>query len=325
MKPPSGPSRSPTPSYATLPVLERPPATLLDYLAERFPHVGKESWRARIAGGHVTFDDGEPLSLATSYRAGARVRYFREVAEEPEIPFAEEILFESAHLLVVDKPHFLPVTPGGSWVNECLLHRLRRRLGNRDLVVVHRLDRETAGLVLCCKDPATRGLYGRLFQEGQVEKEYFAVARVADPPRREPIEVASRLVPGEPWFRMRTVPGPPNARTRVELTAWRDGYGLFRLTPATGKTHQLRVHLAELGFPLVNDRTYPELQPEAPPDFKRPLQLLASGLRFRDPVSGRELSFRSRRRLLWPPGRPKDGANSATESPGGRSTARADS
>ncbi len=309
MKPPNERSRSPTPSHATLPALKRPPATLLDYLAERFPHVGAETWRARIAGGHVTFDDGEPLSVTTSYRAGARVRYFRAVAEEPEVPFDEEILFENEHLLVADKPHFLPVTPSGPWVNECLLNRLRRRSGNRDLVVAHRLDRETAGLVLCCKDPAVRGLFGRLFQEGRVEKEYLAVARVADRPWREPIDVASRLVQGEPWFRMRTVPGPPNARTRVELTAWQDGHGLFRLTPATGKTHQLRVHLASLGFPLVNDRTYPELQPKAPPDFSRPLQLLASGLKFRDPVSGRKLSFRSRRRLQWPPVGPKDGAS----------------
>ncbi len=308
-KPPSATSRSPTPSHATLPALKRPPATLLDYLAERFPHVGKETWRSRIAAGHVTFDDGEPLSVATSYRAGARIRYFREVAEEPEVPFSEEVLFESEHLLVADKPHFLPVTPGGPWVNECLLYRLRRKLGNRDLVPVHRLDRETAGLVLFCKDPAVRGLYGRLFQEGRVAKEYLAVARVADPPRRKSIDVASRLVQGEPWFRMQTVPGPPNARTRVELAAWRDGHGLFRLTPTTGKTHQLRVHLAALGFPLVNDRIYPELLPAAPADFTRPLQLLASSLRFRDPVSGRELSFRSRRRLLWPPGRPEDGTS----------------
>ncbi len=311
MKPLNELSRSPTPSYATLPALERPPATLLDYLAERFPHVGKGTWRARITAGHVTFDDDQPLSLATPYRAGARIRYFREVAKEPEVPFGEEILFKNEHLLVADKPHFLPVTPSGPWVNECLLHRLRRRLDNRDLVVAHRLDRETAGLVLCCKDPTVRGLYGRLFQEGRVGKEYLAVARGTGPPPQEPIDVASRLVPGEPWFRMQTVPGPPNARTRVELIAWRDGRGLFRLTPATGKTHQLRVHMAELGFPLVNDRTYPELQPAAPPDFTRPLQLLAKGLRFHDPVSGRELSFRSSRRLQWPPDEPKDGASGA--------------
>ncbi len=304
-------SRSPTPSYATLPALERPPATLLDYLAERFPHVGAAAWRARIKGGAVTFDDGEPLTPATPYRPG-RVRYFREVAAEPEIPFVEEILYQDERLLVADKPHFLPVTPGGPWVNECLIHRLRRRPGCRDLVAVHRLDRETAGVVLCCKEKAVRGLYGRLFQEGRVEKEYLAVARVSERPRRRTFEVASRLVRGEPWFRMRAVPGPANARTRVEIVDWRDGFGLFRLTPATGKKHQLRVHLAALGFPLVNDRTYRELQPEAAPDFSRPLQLLASGLRFRDPISDRELSFRSRRRLLWPTGAETGGPPAGT-------------
>ncbi len=293
-------SRAPTPSYATLPELERPPATLLEYLAERFPHVGADTWRARIAAGRVSFDDGELLTPETPYRAGARVRYFRAVAAEPEVPFAAEVLHEDERLLVADKPHFLPVTPGGRWVNECLIYRLRRRPGCRDLVAVHRLDRETAGVVLCCKDPAVRGLYGRLFQERRVEKEYLAVARAPERPRQGSFEVASRLVRGEPWFRMQAVPGPPNARTRVELVAWRDGRGLFRLTPATGKKHQLRAHLAALGYPLVNDRCYPELRPPAT-DFSRPLQLLASGLRFRDPVAGRELVFRSRRRLLWPP------------------------
>ena len=295
-------SRAPAPSYATLPRLAEPPATVYEHLVRRFPHVGADVWRTRLAAGAVTFDDGERVSEDTAYRPLARVRYFRAVAEEPAVPFAEDVVYRDERILVADKPHFLPVTPGGPYVNECLTYRLRRRTGLDALQAVHRLDRDTAGLVLFAVDADVRGLYARLFMEGRVEKEYLAVAAVPEEPERRTWEVASRIVRGEPWFRMRIVPGPVNARTLVELVDWRDGRGLFRLVPSTGKKHQLRLHLASLGFPIVGDRYYPELLPESPPDFGRPLRLVASALTFRDPVSGRALRFRSRRlvTLDWP-------------------------
>lgn len=297
-----GESRAPTPSYTTLPFLAEPPASLLEGLTRRFPRVGEDVWRSRMAAGRVTFDDGEEITPATPYRPGRRVRYFREVAEEPEVPFHEEILYRDEELLVADKPPFLPVVPGGPYVNECLVYRLRRRTGEEDLVALHRLDRETAGLVVCSLRRRHRGLYGRLFMEGRVEKEYLAVARLgAAEPGVRAWTVENRLERGEPWFRMRTVAGKPNARTRIDLDERCEGLGLFRLRPETGKKHQLRVHMSGLGMPILHDRYYPDLEPERPDDFTRPLQLLASGLRFRDPLSGRELVFKSRQRLTWPP------------------------
>ena len=296
----SPPSRAPAPSFATLPRLEDPPATVLDHLDRRFPHVGRAVWEARIAEGKTTFDDGCALAADTPYRAGARVRYFREVAAEPEIPFAAEILYRDERLLVADKPHFLPVTPSGPYVKECLIYRLRAETGLDELQPVHRLDRETAGLVLCAAHKEMRGSYSELFMRGRIEKQYLAVARVSRVPEGKVWEVENRIVSGEPWFRMKVVPGTPNASSRIELVEASAGLGLFRLSPRTGKTHQLRLHMAALGFPILNDRIYPELRAEAPPDFSRPLQLLARELRWRDPTNGEELSFRSRQHLPWP-------------------------
>jgi len=225
-------SRAPAPSHATLPRLAEPPATVFEHLVRRFPHVGEDAWSARLAGGTVTFDDGERVSVATPYRAGARVRYFRAVAQEPVVPFTEEILYRDERILIADKPHFLPVTPGGPYVNECLTYRLRRRTGLDALQAVHRLDRDTAGLVLFAVAADVRGVYAKLFMDGRVEKEYLAVASVPEEPERRTWEVANRIVRGEPWFRMRIAPGPVNAR-RLDLAR-----GVRRLTRCPGSDPQ---------------------------------------------------------------------------------------
>jgi tRNA pseudouridine32 synthase/23S rRNA pseudouridine746 synthase len=272
---------------------------VLDYLRERFPHVGTGIWERRIERGMVAFADGERVEIETPYRGGSTVRYFREVDDEEIIPFAERVLHRDEHIVIADKPHFLPVVPTGPYVNECLLFRLRRATGIAGLTPVHRLDRETAGLLLFAADPATRPLYHRLFAEGAIEKEYRAVGKIEREIEGREWIIEERLVPGEPWFRMAIAPGEPNTRTRIILEERRDGHGLFRLFPATGKKHQLRVHMNALGAPIVNDSLYPDVWPQAPYDYRRPLQLLARRLAFRDPVSGRPMEFTSERTLLW--------------------------
>jgi len=199
---------------------------------------------------------------------------------------------------VADKPHFLPVMPGGRYVNECLEQRLRDHTDNPDLVPLHRIARETAGLVLCSLNPATRRLYHRLFAHGEIEKIYHAVATIREAPTQTEWRVDNRLVRGEPRFRMQVVPGEVNARSVIRLTECRGHTARFELRPLTGKTHQLRVHLSSLGFPIRNDRYYPDLQPERVDEFSQPLQLIAHSLRFRDPVSGAVMGFRSEFRLL---------------------------
>jgi len=280
-----------------LPKMAKPYPSLLTFLSERFPTIARECWQRRIAEGKVLWEDGRTLADDCRYAPESRLLYFREVAEERAIPFTEKILFQNDHLLVACKPHFLPMTPTGPYVRECLLHRLRSSTGNPDLVPIHRLDRETAGVVLFSANRQTRGLYGDLFRRGRVRKSYQAVSTVALQPQASSWLVENRLVKGEPWFRTQVVPGEVNARSRVELVELRDGLGRFVLTPLTGKTHQLRVHLSGLGFPMLNDRYYPELTPERPDDFEHPLQLLADTIGFTDPVTGREMEFRTERRL----------------------------
>jgi len=289
---------SPYPASVLLPETEKPYPTLIEFLSKRFPRVPAALWQCRLARGKLLDDNGEPLDPAAPYRPGSRVFYFREVEAEEVIPFKERILFQDDQILVCCKPHFLPVTPVGRFVEQSLLNRLRLSTGLHDLVPLHRIDRETAGLVLFSVNPTTRSRYYDLFKRGEVRKEYQALAPVAALPARRHWRVENRLVPGEPWFRMQVVPGAVNARSEIELTEVVDGLGRFRLAPLTGKTHQLRVHLSGLGFPILNDRLYPRLQDQAPDDFDRPLRLLARRLAFVDPVTGVSREFQSDRELL---------------------------
>lgn len=285
------------PSAITLPPTPPPYPSILDFLIRTFPHVAAARWAERLRAGKILDDRGQPIAADTPYAAGLRLRYFREVGDEPLIPSAEHIVFQNDEILVACKPHFLPVVPGGRYVNECLEQRLRERTGIADLVPLHRIDRDTAGLVLCSLNPQTRGLYHALFAAGRIEKTYQALAEVREPQDRNEWTVENRMVRGEPRFRMQTVPGRVNARSIIRLLDVNGGRGRFELQPLTGKTHQLRLHMSGLGFGIVNDRYYPELQPERADDFDRPLQLLAARLRFRDPVTRRDLEFESDRRL----------------------------
>ena len=279
--------------------LQLPPgswASLLEGLCARFPRVDRLQWESRFARGRVQDAQGRALAPDMPWQVGLEIRYFREVADEPVIPFVETILHHDAHLLVADKPHFLPTAPAGAFVRETLLARLVERTGNADLVPLHRLDRLTAGLVLFSTRPETRDAYQRLFRERGIEKTYEALAP-ALPDLRFPLERHSRLQPGEPFFRMAEVPGEPNARTRVEVIDAHGPVWRYRLVPESGRKHQLRVHMAALGAPILGDGFYPQLQDRSQVEGEPPLQLLAQALAFDDPLTGQRRSFRSARTL----------------------------
>lgn len=275
--------------------LQLPPGswtTVLDCLCARFPAVTRETWRDRFTRGRVRDAAGRALCVDAPFQAGAEIRYFREVANEPRIPFDEGIVHADAHLVVADKPHFLPVTPAGPHVRETLLARLTHRLGNPDLVPLHRIDRDTAGLVLFSAHPGTRAAYQALFRERRVHKRYEAIAP-ALPSLAFPLVRASRLERGEPFFRMREVDGPANSQTRIDVAERNGPWWRYDLQPVTGRKHQLRVHLAALGAPIRNDPFYPDVAHRQPGDFSHPLQLLARALAFVDPVSGEPRQFES--------------------------------
>ena len=275
--------------------LQLPPgpwATLLDGLCARFPAIARERWLDRFVRGRVLDAQRRALSADTAYRVGMEILYYREVAQEPAIPFEERVLFRDAHLLAVDKPHFLPVTPSGGFVAETLLARLQRRYGETALAPLHRLDRGTAGLVLFSRDPATRDAYQSLFRERRIVKGYEALAAPL-PGLAFPLRRRTRLAPGEPFFRMREVEGEPNSETAIDVIERGERVWRYALAPVSGRKHQLRVHMAALGAPILNDPYYPRAQPREADDYARPLKLLARTLAFVDPLDGRERRFES--------------------------------
>lgn len=268
-------------------------ATVLDCLCARFTTVNREQWLSRMARGRVLDAAGAAVGPEHPYRVGLRIHYYREVADETPIPFTESVLYEDSHLVVVDKPHFLPVMPRGGYVEETLVARLIRRLGNPDLVPLHRIDRGTAGLVLFSADAASRGRYQALFRTRQIVKQYQALAPPL-PRQRFPVTRRSRLVAGEPFFRVRETEGPANSESHIDVLADTGAHWRYRLLPVTGRKHQLRVHMAALGAPILNDTVYPELSTDGADDYERPLKLLAQALEFVDPLSGVRRRFESR-------------------------------
>jgi tRNA pseudouridine32 synthase/23S rRNA pseudouridine746 synthase len=265
---------------------------VLEGLCARFPAVGRERWLDRMGRGLVRDAAGTALAADAAYRVGAELTYYREVESEPEIPFDEVVLHVDDHLVVADKPHFLPVTPAGKHVEQTLLARLVRRLGNPDLVPLHRIDRGTAGLVLFSACAGTRAQYQSLFPQRRISKRYEALAP-AMPGRSFPLVHQSHLERGEPFFRMREGEGGANSETRIDVIERDAGIWRYGLEPVTGRKHQLRVHMAALGAPIVNDPLYPQCSAPAVDDYERPLKLLARSLQFRDPLSGEQRRFES--------------------------------
>ncbi len=283
-----------SPSFAWLPHGRW--TTLGEYLAFRFPMVSADSWRLRMARGEVLDEQGRRVAFDDAFRGGACIFYYREREGETPIPFEENILFLNDELLVVDKPHFLPVTPGGRFLHETLLVRLKRKTGIDTLVPIHRLDRETAGVMLMSVNPETRSVWQSLFRFRQVDKVYEALAPWRDD-LKLPIDLCSRIERDEQFFRVKEVDGEPNAFSRIELIERRGEHALYRLMPSTGKMHQLRVHMNSLGVPILNDGFYPVALPCKGDDFSSPLKLLARSLSFIDPVSGEARRFESQRQL----------------------------
>jgi tRNA pseudouridine32 synthase/23S rRNA pseudouridine746 synthase len=281
-----------------MPDVEKPYPTLLAFLIVRFPKIPAQTWIDRIAFGKVLNEEGHPVTMDMPYLPNKRLFYSREVDEEPVIPFQEQVLFSNDHLMVVCKPHFLPVIPGGPYIRESLINRLKEKTGNPFLSPINRIDRGTAGLVLVSAKKETRGIYQQMFMNGQVRKTYEAVTHFSYDSGQTEWLVKNRIESGEPWFRMKTCKGKVNACSGIRLIEFGKTQARFQLIPVTGKKHQLRIHLSGLGFPIVNDRYYPTLLPEMPDDFNRPLQLLSRRIEFKDPVTGVEMSFESERKLI---------------------------
>ena len=270
--------------------------TVLDFFKEHYPQVEVEEWTTRMTKGQVLDETGRLVDPQTAYRAGACIFYYRELKDEKVIPYEERVLYQDEHILVADKPHFLPVIPSGRFLEQTLLVRLRKHHDLEGLAPIHRLDRETAGVVLFSVNPKTRGLYTSLFRNRKVAKVYEALAPTQDAVKF-PATRRSRIVQGEPFFRMKEVSGAANSETHISVISDLGRNTLYKLVPVTGKKHQLRLHLAALGIPIINDRLYPVMSVSDTDDFSSPLKLLAKSLSFQDPLSGKEYYFESGMKL----------------------------
>ncbi|MBU0589876.1 MAG: pseudouridine synthase [Gammaproteobacteria bacterium] len=286
-----------SPSVVGLPSGSWP--TITDFLLERFPDIPRATWEQRMQQGLVVDEQGTLVTPERPYSGPMRVYYYRAIEDEPELPFEETVLYQDEHLVVADKPHFLPVVPAGRYLQQTLLVRLKRRLGIDTLAPIHRIDRETAGLVMFSVQAQAGNAYSSLFRDRQIHKEYEAIA----PWRADlqlPLLHRSRIEPDTQFFRQREVPGTPNSETRLELLEVRGALARYRLSPVSGRTHQLRVHMNALGIPIVGDLLYPEVvhgPDHVPDDYSQPLQLLAKAIEFTDPISGKHRRFESLQRL----------------------------
>ena len=275
-------------------------ANLLSFFVKQFPHIAQEEWVSRFNEGLILDQEGHALAVNDAYLPNTHLIYFRRLEREPEIPFEEKILYQDEHILVADKPHFLPVTPSGLYLHQTLLNRLKKLTGIQTLSPIHRIDRDTAGLVIFSVNPNERAKYQNLFRDRVVKKVYEAIAPYTkELDQKLPMTYQSRLEESEHFLQMHEVPGEPNSDTLIEILEVNAPYARYRLTPGSGKKHQLRCHLNSLGVPIKNDQIYPILTPyqEYDLDFSKPLQLLAKEVSFQDPITGQPRVFSSQKTL----------------------------
>ena len=308
------------------------PTTVADYLIARFYPNDPQIIHARFNTGEVRLDDGTILTSDSPYMPGERIWYFRELADEPELPSDMPVLYEDEHVLAIDKPHFLPTTPRGSYIAQTALTKLRVREQNPLLIPIHRLDRPTAGVLLFAKTVEARRPFQMMFQHRRVSKTYRAVAPVpADPAAAERalsaegLQVRSHIQKIRDQLQVQQLSEQecaaqgvePNTLTTVKILrtftpsaqaieGWRvepapnekREWALYDLAPHTGKMHQLRAHLNLLGSPILGDVLYPQVLPDAPDRPEYPLQLLAYSLHFEHPITGERVDLFSGRSLV---------------------------
>ncbi len=269
--------------------------TMLDWLVERLPaHVPVQQMVER---SEFVYRDGTAIQAGDPYRHHTYVWFHRDVKPEPEVPGRIHLIHQDERIVVVDKPPFLATIPRGTHIRQSVVVRLRDELSLPELTPMHRLDRATSGLLALTTQKRWRGIYQPLFDRRKVTRTYLALA----PLRTDlnfPFRVTSHLQKTHGVPQTKVFPGrSPNSETIMELAGTVGDLGLYRLTPKTGRTHQLRAHLSGLGIPIINDPLYPDMLDVAVDDFSRPLQLLAAELTFTDPIEGTLRAFRSMRDL----------------------------
>ena len=304
-----GPSTVGVPANTTL--------SAIDFLTAKFSAIAREEWLSRFETGQILNAAGRVMAPQDSLHNQSHLHYYRSIRNEPELPFKATVIFQDEFLVVADKPHFMPVTPGGRYVQQSLLVQLKQQLKLPELSPVHRIDRETAGLVVFSVRAKDRNAYQELFRLRQVEKTYEAIAGAPETSHLDlqfPLVHRSMMEEDSQFFRMREVANHAqldssefNSETWIDCVERQNRNDLaldkdnkqdlarYSLKPLTGQRHQLRVHMNALGLPLIGDQFYPFVKRSAEEKnlFEHPLQLLAKSISFKDPISGKQRSMNS--------------------------------
>lgn len=263
-----------------------------DWLAERHAHSSLETWRARIEAGEVGLD-GAVARAGERLRAGQRLVWRRPPWEEPRVPLGFAVLRRDEHVLAVAKPRGLPSVPAGGFLEHTLLFRVRRLYP--EAVPLHRLGRGTSGILLLARSATARRTLAAQWRTGGVEKEYLAL--VTGRPARESFSVDVPIGP-VPHPRLGRVhaadAGGRQALSHARVVATRGENSLVAVMIPTGRPHQIRIHMAAAGHPLVGDPLYvaggvPGANPGLPGDPG--YWLHAHRLRFTHPGSGERVDL----------------------------------
>ena len=279
----------------------------IEFLVQRFPAIQREVWLQRFLEGGILNAKGISIAPNQSVLRETHLLYFRHVADEPTLPFKAQIIFQDEHLIVADKPHFMPVTPGGQYVQQSLLIQLKQDFNLPELSPIHRIDRETAGLVMFSVRAKDRNAYQELFRLRQVQKTYEAIAGIPESSPLNPVfptTYKSVMANDAQFFKMRELTArecattdQSNSETWIDCVERLASQALARyiLKPVTGQRHQLRVHMNALGLPIKGDRFYPHVKylPSEKDPLDQPLQLLAKTIAFLDPLTDTPRKFTS--------------------------------
>lgn len=234
--------------------------TLLDFYTQRYQHSSQTEWQERIETGQVQVE-GKWVLPTIRLAIGQKLAYYRPPWEEPDVPLSFDVLHEDADVLVIDKPSGLPVLPGGGFLEHTLLHQLQQRFPQGTPIPIHRLGRGTSGVILMARSQQARSDLSRQMRERQIHKVYRALVgpEQVESPLADQFEITDSIgkvpYPGLGYVYAASPTGR-TAHSSCEVLERRRDSTLLGVTIWTGRPHQIRIHLAAVGYPLIGDPLY---------------------------------------------------------------------
>ena len=231
---------------------------LLDFLCRRFPYQDRAGWQGAIDRGALMVD-GAPTQGELLLETGHTIGYQRERGDEPPVDRNYRILFEDDDIVVVEKSGNIPIVESGKYYRNTLLEVLKEEEGYERLHQVHRLDRETSGVIVIARSPQVATILGEQFVKGEPKKKYQAVL-IGDLVEEifvdQPIKKVKTEDPKAVRIRQEVNPAGKSSQTKFYPICSAGGLSLVEVELFTGRTHQIRVHAEYIGLPVLGDKLY---------------------------------------------------------------------